>query len=75
MREGLFKGLGGIYLNKNQQKVMSLALDIRIFLEDGEVEKPMEHIKSYLAGIPYELSNGKPEIYFENNLYILLNLI
>lgn len=75
VREGLFKGLGGIYLNQNQQKVMSLALDIRIFLEDGEVENAMEHIKSYLAGIPYELSNGKPEIYFENNLYILLNLI
>lgn len=75
VREGLFKGLGGIYLNLNQQKVMSLAFDIRIFLEDGEVEKAMEHIKSYLAGIPYELSNGMPEIYFENNLYILLNLI
>lgn len=35
----------------------------------------MEHIKSYLAGIPYELSSGRSEIYFENNLYILFNLI
>lgn len=75
VREGLFKGLGGIYLNRDQQKVINRAIDIRISLEDGEVEKAMDRIKSYLAGIPYELSNGKPEIYFENNLYILLNLI
>lgn len=75
VREGLFKGLGSIYLNHTQQKVSSLALDIRIFLEDGEVEKAMEHIRAYLAGIPYELSNGMPEIYFENNLYILFNII
>ena len=75
VREGLFQGLGSIYSNRNQQKVINLALDIRIYLEDGEVEKAMEHIRSYLAGIPYELSNGMPEIYFENNLYILFNLI
>lgn len=48
---------------------------MRILLEDGEGDKAMEQIKSYLAGIPYELSNGMPERYFENNLYILFNLI
>lgn len=75
VREGLFGDLGSIYLNRQQLKVKKQALDIRFYLEDGEVEQAMRCIKSYLAGIPYELSNGMPEIYFENNLYILFNLI
>lgn len=72
---GLFRQLSQYYLDTPQRDTYNGILDIRFMLEDGNVEQAMERIKAYLAGIPYELSNGKPEIYFENNLYILFNLI
>lgn len=35
----------------------------------------MRRQKAFLAGIPYDLSGNRPEIYFENNLYIIFSLV
>lgn len=75
VRLGLFTELAAVYTERPREEAYNKLLDIRILLEDGDVDSAMEHIRSYLAGIPYNLSDGKPEIYFENNLYILFNLI
>lgn len=52
--------------------------EIRAFIKDvrdGDPESFLVRLRSFLADIPYELSKCKPEIYFENNLYIIFKLM
>lgn len=51
---------------------------IRRFSEaavNGEPDDFMLLLKSFLADIPYDLSKDKPEIYFENNIYIIVKML
>lgn len=41
----------------------------------GDPATFIESLQSFLADIPYNLSRCKPEIYFENNLYIIFRLL
>lgn len=75
VRRGLSKGLLQVYMNQGGDRTSSSVLAIRRAFANGRAEDAMERIKSFLAGIPYELAKGKDEIYFENNLYLLFNLI
>ena len=45
------------------------------FLKEGDPENALEILRSFLADIPYHLSGNKPEIYFENNLYIIFKML
>lgn len=75
VREGLSNGLLQAYMNQGPDTTDSALRQIRRAFRDGRPEDAMQHIKAFLAGIPYELAKGKDEIYFENNLYLLFNLI
>lgn len=75
VREGLSKGLLQIYMNKKPEQTDTHLAAIKRAFMYGCPEEAMEHIKAFLAKIPYELAKGKDEIYFENNLYLLFNLI
>lgn len=72
---GFFKDLLPEYMDKPKGRSLK---EIRSFIRDiraGEPESFLIKLQSFLADIPYELSKCKPEIYFENNLYIIFKLM
>lgn len=75
VREGMSKGLLQVYMNQGPAMTDNALFGIKRAFRDGRVEDALERVKSFLAGIPYELARGKDEIYFENNLYLLFNLV
>lgn len=75
VRQGLSNGLLQIYMDQDADATDKATRLIKRALRGGKPEEALQHIKSFLAKIPYELAKGKDEIYFENNLYLLFNLI
>lgn len=75
VRRGLSNGLLQIYMNEGPDETDIASRKIRRAFRDGRRDDALEHIKAFLAKIPYEPAKGKDEIYFENNLYLLFNLI
>lgn len=72
---GFFKDLLPEYMDMPKGKSLK---EIRAFIKDvrdGDPESFLVRLRSFLADIPYELSKCKPEIYFENNLYIIFKLM
>ena len=49
--------------------------DFVLDVEAGDAEGFLSRLQSFLADIPYELSKNRPEVYFENNLYIIFKLM
>lgn len=72
---GMFTGLLPLYTGRDVLANDSMLLKLRRAIRVGEVNKFMEILKSYLAEVPYSLSNGKPEIYYENNLYLIFKML
>lgn len=72
---GMYSGLLPLYTGKDAMVNDILLLNLRRALRANEVDKFMETLRSYLAGVPYSLSNGKPEIYYENNLYLIFKML
>ncbi len=72
---GLYSGLLPLYTGKNESANDTLLLKLRRALRANEIDRFMEALKSYLAGVPYGLSNGKPEIYYENNLFLIFKML
>lgn len=44
-------------------------------LETGRPQDFIENIKSFFAGVPFDMSKGNREVYFHNAFYILCNLL
>lgn len=72
---GLFSGLLPLYTGKDEIANDTLLRNLRRALRANEVDRFLDMLRSYLAGIPYCLSDGKPEIYYENNLYIIFKML
>lgn len=72
---GLYTGLLPLYTGRDEVANDGMLIKLRRAIRSKEIEKFMEMLKSYLAGIPYSLSNGKPELYYENNLYLIFRMI
>lgn len=73
--EGFFKDLLPIYMNNGRSKSLQ---NVRAFCRDvmaGDAEGFLTRLQSFLADIPYDLSKNKPEVYFENNIYIIFKLM
>ncbi len=73
--EGFFKDLLPIYMNYGQNKGLQA---VRAFCREviaGNADGFISRLQSFLADIPYDLSRSKPEIYFENNIYIIFKLM
>lgn len=75
VEQGLFEELLAYEGDNPRRDVMPRVWDIRDLLDAGEIDEALKMVRSFLAGIPYTLSQGKPEIYFENNLYLLFKLL
>lgn len=75
VKDGLCNALLGIYLDKVHSDIALPLLKMRMDFNQGKTEEAIEKLKSFLAGIPYDLSNDKPEIYFENNLFLIFCIL
>ena len=72
---GLFSALLPLYTGKDEQSNDSALIKLRRAIRGGEVDKFMQTLKSLLSGIPYDLSEDKHEIYYENNLFLIFKLV
>ncbi len=75
VKTGLFEELSASLMFTDHNEVSRKVWDMRDEFGIGNPDKALKILKSFLAGIPYELTADKPEIYFENNLYLIFNLI
>lgn len=75
VESGLFTVLLADNANSAKYKIEQWAFDIREAFENGKPEEALKLIKSFFAGIPANITQNKSEIYFENNLYMLLSMI
>jgi hypothetical protein len=73
--EGFFKDLLPVYSDKGKAGGMRIIRNMCRNVERGDVEGFLKELKTFLAGVPYDLSRNKPEIYFENNIYIIFKLM
>lgn len=75
VEEGLFNGLLEANLGDYSTGLDSSLLDIREKFYQGDIDEALRLVQSILADIPYSLTQNKPEIYFENNLYLIFKII
>ncbi len=75
VRRSLFHDMADIYFGDSEAAKDSNIRRLRDRFCSGDVEGAIRLLKSFLASIPYNLSGKKPEIYFENNLYIIFSLV
>lgn len=75
VEKGLFRELLSFNTESTRNDVDKLLVDIRRAFDNGLPDKALEKIRIFLASIPAYLSEKKPEIYFENNLYLLFKLV
>lgn len=75
VREGLSKALLAELMGTGREPSFRSLSAMRRAFREGDVDEALSRVQEFLAGIPYELANNKPEIYFENNMYLLFNLI
>lgn len=72
---GLYSGLLPFYTGKDEVANDSLLIKLRRALRANEMDRFMEALKSYLAAIPYSLTCGKSELYYENNLFLIFRML
>lgn len=73
--EGLFKCLISEFSGQGNDPSMYAVRRIRNAVRAGEPEMMMESLQVFLSRIPYPLSKGRAESYFQNNLYIIFSLL
>ena len=73
--EGIFGDLLPLISHKRREETTSDILILRKYAREMDVDKLMLHLQSFLATISNRLTHKMPEIYYENNLLILFNLI
>lgn len=72
---GFFKCLLPYYSGQDRDTGLGAVRKIRNAVRAGQPEEMMESLQSFLARIPYTLSKGRAESYFQNNLYIIFTLL
>ena len=72
---GFFKNLLPIFVDDGKGGELGAVRNFCRAVNTGRVEDFMKGLHSFLADIPYDLSKNKPEVYFENNIYIIFKLM
>lgn len=75
VEKGLFTELLANNTDTDKIDLDKQLLNIRKSFNSGNPDNALSFIKSFFAGIPANITQNKPEVYFENNLYLLLKLI
>ena len=73
VREGFMKGLLANYKNAEGMSA-SFVLQFNRALKDNDIDDALERMKSFLAGIPYDLEN-KSEKHFQTIIYLIFSLL
>ena len=73
--QGLFRCMLPEFSGQGIDPSMRAVRLIRNAIRDGEPEEMMEHLQLFMGRIPYMLSKGRAESYFQNNLYIIFSLL
>ena len=72
---GVYENLLPFYTGKDVVANYSVLRKLRKYTQSGDVDGFVKTLQSFLAGIPRHLSEGKHEIYYENNLYLIFRLL
>ncbi len=72
---GIFKGILPIFSGMGKDESRNFIRTFTREVKSGNAETFMQLLKSFLSDIPYDLSKNKPEVYFENNIYIICKLL
>ena len=75
VEEGLMKNLISVYPYTNEEQAFSKLREMVRSLKRGDAEEFMQRLQNYLAGIPFTITQDVKELYFENNLFIIFNMI
>lgn len=75
VENGLYTSLLSSRILRRQSDVELNMFHIRDAFETGNPQEGLERIKSLFAGIPANLTQNRPELYYENNLFLLFKLI
>ncbi|MDE7441464.1 MAG: ATP-binding protein [Muribaculaceae bacterium] len=75
VREGILKGLLPLASRQDSETTNDDLYQLRSYASKGEVDNMISFLKSFLAGISYRLTKKEPEIYYENNLFLIFSLI
>ncbi|MDE5876814.1 MAG: ATP-binding protein [Muribaculaceae bacterium] len=73
--EGIMYGLIPFASRYDERRLTSDLYRLQQLAEAGETDAMLRLLQSFLAGIGSRLTKKMPEIYYENNLYILFTLI
>lgn len=72
---GMYEGLLPYYTGKDMLANDNILRRLRKAVRNGRTDEFLKTMQSFMAGIPQHLSESKPEIYYENNLYLILRLV
>ncbi len=75
VREGIMEGLLPLISHRNTEEITTDLFRLRKYAGAGDVDAMLRYLQSFLAGVSNRLTMRKPEIYYENNLFLLFNLI
>lgn len=75
VEKGLFNVLLPSFTGHDSADSNSLVIKLSRAAMAGDADSLMRNLQSFMADIPYDLTLNKPEIYFENNLYIIFKLL
>lgn len=75
----VMEGMSRLFMEKflmpDRIKSQNLIFDLEDAVEEGNPEKFLELLKSFLAGVPFDMSKGDKEVYYHNTFYIITNLL
>lgn len=75
VENGLYRYLLPLYSGTDMAVNSTKLLQLRKSLIEGDPERFMQMLKSFIGAIPYQLTENKHEIYFENNLNLIFKLL
>lgn len=75
IKEGLFADLAVAGLEVPPSVLSTSVWEVKSLLMKGQPKEAFDRLKAFLGGISYLVTKNKPEIFYENNLFLILNLI
>ncbi|MDE6077456.1 MAG: ATP-binding protein, partial [Muribaculaceae bacterium] len=75
VKEGLYTDLATSSLDIAPSVLSTNIWEVKTLLMNGKPEIAFDRLKSFLGGISYLVTQNKPEIFYENNLYLIFSLI
>ena len=75
VERGLFRGLMPLLADISGDDAGDFIIDSARMLREGNADGFLTGLQTLLAGVSYELTGTKSEIFFENNLYVIFTML